>query len=217
MTGKTSRFPLTRLAAKYNEALEDPELVALREPLAITIARRNELLERIEENDTPERWELLLGFWQDFKENRGSPVHEATAFFKLDHAFQAVYHDYKSWEQVMDLLETERKLSESERKRLVEMKQMMSAEEAYKLLAQVKAAIIRVLQDDPDKLKALQFELIRIAGDEPGGRSGGGDKPQEVIGPSGLDTERILDTRIARANSSGAVSAEVLERGSKQG
>jgi hypothetical protein len=115
-------------------------------------------------------------------------------------AFEKVYHDYKAWTQMFEALDYRRKMVESEVKVLKEIKAIITIEDARDLQVKLLAAMMRVLQDDPKKLKQVQYEFARITGDisdnavefdddddEGGGEPGGGEE-----GFGDVDQEELL-------------------------
>lgn len=116
--GRYSKHLPTRLGERYEAALKDPDLLALRDEIAITDARIQELLE-------PE---------------------DASAV---------------DWPAVQESIEQRRKLVETERKRLVDLQQMMTAEQAMTLLAAVEA-VVRKHVDDRDTLANIAADIARL-------------------------------------------------------
>lgn len=181
-----------KLLQKYQAAMKDPELLSLRESLAILEIRGKELLERADSGESADRWRMALEAWSDFKGKRNS-LFEPAAFAKLNSVMEDAMHDYASWRQLFDIFELRRKLSESERKRLLEMQQIITAEDAAKLITALQMAVIRIV-DDSSKLKLIEYEFIRLSG------VGGVQEPKErvdeeqLFDASTMDTGTLLDS-----------------------
>lgn len=165
-TGASSGFPLTRLAAKYQEMQKNGALLTNRKSIDVVRKRLEELLERVDARDMGERVAALHDLWQKHKEYdaHGEDLKLLETRQALDEEFEKVYHDYRSWEQIMDVIDLDRKLVESEVKVAKDMHAIMTAEEAFEMIAQIFGIILR-LEDDPIKLKAYQYELTRLVGD----------------------------------------------------
>jgi hypothetical protein len=88
---------------------------------------------------------------------------EVTAI-EIDTQFDAAYHDYAAWEQMMMAIDLDRRLVESEVKVAKDLHAMLTSEEAYELVAKLLSAVLRVVSD-PRQLKAIQYEFTRITGD----------------------------------------------------
>jgi hypothetical protein len=83
----------------------------------------------------------------------------------LDKEFEKVYHDYAAWQQVFGALDLRGKMVERELKVLKEIKAIMTAEDGYELATKLLAAVMRVVGDDPHKMKQVQYEFTRIIGE----------------------------------------------------
>lgn len=162
---KKSTFKSSELAQRYEEALEDPELVALRRPLALTSARIQQLLERVEDGVTDELWVGAAQAFDGLKVaiKKGDDLEIGKYLSILDGIFKRVEDDYQSWRQVFEALELQRKLSESERKRLVEMKQFITAQDAMEMVRALTSSVFKIVQD-PLMLRRIVYEFSRITG-----------------------------------------------------
>lgn len=193
-TGKGSAFPLTQIASKYNEIQSNGKILSNRKAMDILWHRVEELAERIDLNQAPERMATIQKLWIEFRTlNQQDKELEARAVArKIDDEFEAAYHDYMAWKQMIEILEVHSKMTESEVKIMKDLRMIMTAEDAYELVAQVMAVMLRVLQDDPKKLKEAQYELTRLIG-ETGGRFGRGrSEGGSGSGSGGLDREKFL-------------------------
>ena len=176
MTGAGSQFPLTRLAAKYNAMQKDGRVLSNRQSLEIVRTRVEQLLERIDQNQAPDRLERLGALWKEYIGLKGKTVEQYAVEAKLEDEFEKAYHDYAAWKQMFEALDLDRKMVESEVKILKEIKAIITAEDAYELSAKLLAAVMRVV-DDPKKLKQVQYEFTKIIGES-------GDNVAEGLGES---------------------------------
>lgn len=223
VTGATSKFQLNRLAANYNEVVEDPELLSLRDPLAIITIRIQELLKKIDAEEAVVRQKRVHDAFEEYKyfRNAGNEEKAAEAFWKLDQAMVVMYDEYQAWEQMFKAVEVRRKLSESETKRLKEMNQFITQEEAYKFAAKIQAALIEVLGEHPRLFKRIQFKLIKLFGEGDDDVLGRRSRPKVKLEPSDMDAGEILDTGAEfsdggeGADSSRIISGSVLEGGAE--
>lgn len=195
-TGSGSSFPIVRLAASYNKMLSDGRVLSNRAAIDIIDKRVMQLLERIDENESPERLKNLYKLWAKYTEalDNRKEIDVITTRIDLDKEFEKVYHDYAAWQQTFEALALRRTMTESEVKALKEIKAIMTAEDAYELVAKLLSAVMRVNGDDPRKLKQVQYEFTRIIGEssdrvaqEPdqddwggGGEEGGGEGLSDV-------------------------------------
>jgi hypothetical protein len=63
-TGRYSKYMPKRLLERYEEAMGDPNLLALTDEIALVDARAQELLEQLNVGATPERWGDLLALFE---------------------------------------------------------------------------------------------------------------------------------------------------------
>lgn len=195
---RTNTFKSEELATRYEEALSDPELVALRRPLALTSARIQQLLGRVEDGVTTELWTKAMSEFTELRiaMKNDDELEVQKHMTALHEIFDRVEHDYKSWQQVFEALELQRKLSESERKRLLEMRQFITAEEAMKMVRGLTAAIYKIVQD-PLQLRRIVYEFTRITGSTSttGGEGIDNQSGTEQQDRSGsVDQQEFLDT-----------------------
>lgn len=179
-TGSSSSFAITRLASKYREVQTNGSVLSNRAAIDIVDTRIRQLLERVDVDEAPDRVAKLYTLWQELRdaEKLGKSDDVFSLKAQLEAAFEAVYHDYKAWEQVFSALDVRRKMVESEMKVLKEIKAIITAEDAYELAAKLLAASMNVIGDDAKKLKRLQYEFTRIIGERSdlvSGEESGGD------------------------------------------
>lgn len=162
-TGSGSSFPLTRLAAKYNQMKKDGQVLSNRAAINIIDERITQLLERIDLGEAPDRLAKLYELWTQYVNAHG--VDEAVLKKQIGDEFEKVYHDYAAWRQIFEALDLRGKSVEREVKVLKEIKAIMTAEDGYELAAKMLAAVIRVIGDEPKKIKQAQYEFSRIIGE----------------------------------------------------
>lgn len=173
--GSSSRFPLSRLASKYVEQTNDGRFLSNRHSLEIVRARIMQLFERIDANDAPDRLSILEKLWEKYKAQKdaGLSVEAVMTAAEIDTAFAAARTDFAVWNQMLQLLDLDRKMVESEVKIAKEIKAIMTAEEVYEMIAKVMAAIFSAvnsmntisLHDKGLLMKRIQYDFTRITGD----------------------------------------------------
>jgi len=199
--GSASQFPLMRLASKYNQMLRDGRVLSNRQSLEIVRMRIQQLADRIDIDEAPDRVAKLYTLWQEYEALRGAN-RDGEAKLKekeIDDEFEKVYHDYAAWKQMFDALDLDRKMVESEVKILKEIRAIITVEDAYELSAKLLAAVMRV-EDDPKKMKQVQYEFTRIIGESGDNASAGygeddrGSSGEEIIEPGSgtVDREEFL-------------------------
>lgn len=195
VTGEGSRFQIARLAAKYNELTTDGRFLSNRHSMEIIRLRIQQLAERIDLNQAPDRLKLIMELWGEYRAAGGGMSDGPDAIkarIRLEAAFEAAFHDYAAWQQMMDILDLDRKMVESEVKIAKDLKAILTAEDAYELSAKLLAAIIEaassLILDDAIRgrfLKRIQYEFARLVGDR-----GGREADEGIGGGSG----EVIDT-----------------------
>lgn len=162
--GRYSRVLPARLLDRYQEAAQDPELLALREDVALLDTRLADLLKRVDSGETGRAWRAARDGLAQVNRGiaRNDPDELKDGLAVLREAIGQGVSDYAAWNEVAAVLEQRRRLVESERKRLVEMQAMLSAEQAMLLLTAVLDAVRRHVSDR-GALAAIATELAAIA------------------------------------------------------
>jgi hypothetical protein len=162
-TGRYSKFLPTRLAADYQHAAHDPELLALRHELAVVDVRIKDLLKRVDTGEAGGLWHHIRVAWQAFKQaqTEDRPLMQARAAVELDGLLEQEVGDYGTWHEIIQLIEQRRKLVESEVKRLAVMQQMMTTEEAMLWLGTLMAILKRHIADR-ETLQKISLDLTAL-------------------------------------------------------
>jgi hypothetical protein len=166
-SGKYSTALPVRLAAKYEEARTDPDLLALREEVGLLDTRLLDLISRVDTGESGAIWEALQDAYADLQ--AAQRIKDATIRgVKLSEALGVIgelimrgHTDYAAWNEIGQMLEARRKLVESERRRLVEMQQMVTTERAMVLLAAV-VGIIKEHITDRAQLSAISNGITNL-------------------------------------------------------
>jgi hypothetical protein len=168
-TGRYSKFLPTRLAAEYERAAHDPELLALRHELAVVDVRINDLLSRVDTGEAGGLWHHARAAWQTVKQAQAEdrPLMQARAALELDGLLEQAVGDNVAWHEILQFIEQRRKLVESEVKRLVVMQQMMTKEEAMLWLSAVVAILKRHITDR-ETLQKISLDLKALVSDRSG-------------------------------------------------
>lgn len=162
-TGRYSKYLPGRMLEHYADAINDPELLNLRQEIALAEARITDLLSRVDSGESGKLWKQARAAWQQLNQarNEGDLNAEAEAADKLSHLLVRGQADYTVWHEVMVMIEQRRKLVESERRRLVDMQQMITAEQAMALVSAIIDTVRRNVSDR-DTLAAIQGELTQL-------------------------------------------------------
>ena len=161
--GRYSKHLPTRLAGKYLEAQADPNLLNLRSEIALVDARTAELIQQVDTGESGRIWHAVRDTYKEL--NLAIQTNDSSWMLKclttLDSLISAGTRDYAVWREISANIEQRRKLVESERKRLVEMQQMITSERAMLLIAAV-VDIVRENVDDTKVLRAISADVGKL-------------------------------------------------------
>jgi len=166
-SGKYSKYLPGRLLERYLEARDDGELLALREEIAVIEARIADLLVRVDTGESGHIWRKLHDQTEMLKgalitrdvEKQNETINEMIRLIGRGRS------DSAAWFDVLSSMEQLRKLKESERKRLVDMQQMITAQEATMLLIAV-TDVIRKHISDRSVLSSISEDIRRLVADQ---------------------------------------------------
>lgn len=137
----------TGLAEKYSEFLNDPDTVSMASEMALLDTRISQCIERLETADTEVAWAKVKQARRRVEKAEVDDADLDFIFAMLDEAIEAKQDDRKLWVEITKLIEQRRKLSETEQRRIVSAKQMMTVEEANRLLAFLMNSINKHVDD----------------------------------------------------------------------
>lgn len=154
-TGRYSRVLPRRLLARYDEAQHDSRLLELHDEISLLDARLADVLGRVEQGDSRDLWKALREALADYHAGNDNAIRTIGGLIERGIA------DWAAWGEVSKLIGQRASLVESERRRLVEMQQMVTAEQASTLIVRM-AAIVRRYVTDRDSLAAISAELAGL-------------------------------------------------------
>lgn len=162
-SGRYSKYLPERLRERYQATQQDPDILVLRDEIALADARLADLLTRVDAGESGALWKDL----KDLVDQLGKTV-EA---LDLDGARDALkglrdvmlkgYTDATAWQEIQAVLMLREHLVRSERQRLVQMQQMISVEQAMTLIAALTESVRRHVTE-PDALRAISTDLVRL-------------------------------------------------------
>ena len=162
-TGRYSKVLPARLTARYEEAATDARLLELRDDIALLDARLADVLGRVDTGESGALWQQLMRWRGEViaAARVGDSVAKAAAMNALLDLVGQGHADYRAWAEVGAVLEQRRKLVESERKRLVEMQQVLTSEQAL-LLMRALLDSVKTHVTDRAALAAIQTTFTQL-------------------------------------------------------
>lgn len=169
-SGDYSAYMPERLRERFAAAQDDPELLSVRDDIALARARITDLLERVDSGEAGTLWRQAGKLLRDFHRANGredAADRQMAILAELEQTVGEGVNDYAAWDEVLKQQQLLLKLSEAERKRLVELQQVMTVEQAMVLLAQITDIVQRHVTDRTTRA-AIAAEFVRLTGRGPG-------------------------------------------------
>jgi hypothetical protein len=147
--GRYSKFLPLRLAAQYDTAEKDPDLLNLRNEIALSETRLIDLLKRIDSGEAGAIWGDAKKGMAEFQKARalGDTEKMRTALSAIEAVIDRGVEDWRLWREIGEQIEQRRRLVESEHKRLVAMDLVITADRAMLLMAAVVSLIREHVHD----------------------------------------------------------------------
>ena len=161
--GRYSKRLPSRLLAKYEEAVNDTELLSIRDDIAIVDTRIQDLLSRVDTGEAAKHWFSASGALNDLTKaiRKSDTDGMASAINALRQNIGAGVSDYAAWNDIASFLEQRRRLVESERKRLLEMQQYITVERINVLIG----AILHIIYGnvkDRDAIAGIEHGIRKL-------------------------------------------------------
>jgi hypothetical protein len=163
-TGRYSRDLPTRVAARYESALADPELLSVRDDIALLQGSIQQVMAEIREAEARPDFDAILGMverisdgWRGWDWTRMSSELEA-----LKDAITGQRQARAAMREVRELIREKAILVAQENRILVDREQMITVEQ-FLMAMRAMGAAVRRLVDDPEKLRLIEAEFRRLA------------------------------------------------------
>lgn len=167
--GGHSKYMPTRLAEKYRESLEDPQLMEFRADAALLQARLHELLET---GESLPLWDQAQDAFKDYRkaaqraqqapagsdERADAAAQMTEALNRLESLINRGMADSLRWQEVYRVTEQVGKTKEREHRRLVQSEMVYTAEQLLAMVGKIVDAANSTIRDTEDR-RAFQAAL----------------------------------------------------------
>lgn len=136
-TGRHSKYQVVRLQARYEEALNDPELISVRDDIALAETFIQEALDQIGTDNERASWAKAAKLYNDY---RSCSPDSAKAHDRLAELGALLEHGAEEEAlrfRVLAIAEQKRKLAETEMDRLGKLQQFVTAQQLQAFAAQL--------------------------------------------------------------------------------
>jgi hypothetical protein len=150
------------MLGNFEASLADPNLLGLRADISLIDARLAELLKRVDTGESGSAWSAAGQAFADFEDATADKdmIAARKSLQAIGEVIRRGLADEAAWSDIRQTIEQRRRLVESERKRLVEMQQIVTGEEMMTLIT----VFLRTLKErvhDIDVLAAIQADIER--------------------------------------------------------
>jgi hypothetical protein len=153
------------LAGRFEDAINDEELGTLKSEIALLDTRIGEMLSNVDTEQYGDIWKQTNDSVHKLKAaiNSKDGSLMASALNDLDACVRRGYSDMSTWDNILKLVEQRRKLTDSERKRMVDLQQMITAEQSMLLVTTLMRAV-KTHVTDRHTLSAIANEIRAVTG-----------------------------------------------------
>jgi hypothetical protein len=117
----------------YEAARIDPKLLDLNEEIAMVNARAKDLMTRVETGESGHLWHELRSAYANLEKAK-TGVEQLAAIAELGRLIKRGTSDYAAWEEIDKQTDRQQRLVESQRKRAVELHQMVTYDDFSEFL-----------------------------------------------------------------------------------
>jgi hypothetical protein len=158
--GRYSRYLPTRMIEQYEKSLRDPDLLSLKNDIAVVDARLAELVAMLDRGESGTHWRQLRAAMKRLNEVK-TFEEKREALENLGHMIAQGGEVFKVWEDIFTAQDHRRRLAMTERRRLADMQASVTAEQAIALVHSV-VALIRKHVTDRAILSALSEDVAAL-------------------------------------------------------
>jgi hypothetical protein len=163
-TGRYSRDLPTRVAARYESALADPELLSVRDDIALLQGSIQEVMSEIREAESRPDFDAILGSVEEIAGNwrTWEWTQMDAAMEKLRSLIAGRVSQRQAMREIRELIKEKASLVSQENKILADREQMITVEQ-FLMAMRAMGAAVRRLVDDPKVLRSIDVEFRRLA------------------------------------------------------
>lgn len=151
------------LEDRIGRAAADPDRLGYEREIMLIDARISELIERAPSGESGEAWKQLHRTWKEFEKFRaaGDVVRMQALLEEFGRPLREGLKDHLGWSEIGEMLDRRARFVELERKRLEQLSNYITADQAMTLIRTVFDVISRHVSDQPT-LDAIGAELEQL-------------------------------------------------------
>ena len=147
--GRYSKYLPAAMLDKYTEAQKDPDLLNLRDEIALNDVLIKQLISKLPDGGGSKSWKEVRAAWHELTEAvRDNDQDKQTELLrKLNDIITKGAQEAEVWNDLITSMDNRRKLTASEAKRLTDMQQYITSEKAIALVYAILDIIRRNVED----------------------------------------------------------------------
>lgn len=162
--GRHSKYLPKRMLGEFIASGQSNEILSMRQDIALVDARIADLLQRVDTGESGQLWRQLREEVETLRQalaaQNADQVNECVV--EIQRIVLRGHADHAAWSEVMNLVNQRRRLAEAERKRIIDMHQILTAEQALAYM-QALATAVRDNVTDFDVLTRIQQRFSELA------------------------------------------------------
>jgi hypothetical protein len=161
--GRYSKYLPKGLLERYQEAEHDPDLLSVKSEVSLLQARIGELVQRLYSGESGSLWQELKEAWAGFESAYAAKDVNAIPNWlnQLRNLIQRGHGAEVAWREVAEAIDRKTKVASHEWKRLVDMKQILTAEQAT-LFAMTILEVITRHTPEKDRRSLMAREIDKL-------------------------------------------------------
>lgn len=161
--GAYSKHMPKGVAARYKEAVTDPDLLSARDEIALVQLRIQDLMGKLKDGGTSDMWGDLRQEFVNVEAaiRQGDPAAMNKALTTLGEIIEAGAEAEHVWEEMYEAIEAKTKVSEREWRRLRDLRQFMTVQQSMDLVSYLVECVTRHVTDR-DTLAKITVDMDKV-------------------------------------------------------
>lgn len=176
-TGRYSKYLPARLSGRYEQAISDPDLMALRDEIGLLDTRIAQVVSALGTGESADAWSSLFALWQQLDRDMSALLDDGETPETMERTVIALGETIRNglsqgyvWSEIRGLLKERAALVGGEQKRLSDMQQYITAEKAMLFVGAVMDSVRRHVHE-PAAVAAISSDLTHLSNVRDGGNA----------------------------------------------
>lgn len=154
MSGRHSIHLPRRFHERYEQLLNDPDYLVMRQEIALLDTRLGEILEKLDTAGSKQAWMSVRRAYSVLQKAEVGEDELGQIEEYLEQALEMVVTETEVWDEITDLIEARRKVADTERRRIVDAQRFLTYDEANAMMLFLVSTVKEFVTDE-DVLAAI--------------------------------------------------------------